>query len=80
MDKFEASNGVTVEAHPERKPWDHAEQGEVWVLALEPGNYFAARAIEDHHGILFARVDNEVLVFKDRIVDGFCIWPEEKDA
>lgn len=59
-----------IEAHPERKPWEDAEEGQVWIIAYNGREFpaiFQAGAFRDHGGSWSA----------DAITAARRIWPEE---
>ena len=66
------------EAHPERKPWEDAKPGEVWVLTFD-GADDAFKAYESRYGKTYftrSRESSTGLV-DERITAGRRIWPED---
>lgn len=60
------------EAHPERKPWEDAKPGEVWLLTL-PEIGENAYVAGDH---TFTSFDHSLTFGAFRIISGRRIWPE----
>ena len=64
-------------AHPEPKPWEQAEWGEVWVLTYHGEEIVVGRQVGDL-AHLFATLDDDfsISVIHDGITAGRRIWPE----
>lgn len=66
------------EAHPERKPWEDAQPGEVWVLAFD-GEEDTFKAYESRYGTIYFTRSRETStdLADERITAGRRIWPED---
>lgn len=65
------------DAHPEPKPWHHAEEGEVWVFSTHEGVFPAfIESRLDHAGpvLTFDSETREYALTDPQITDGHCIW------
>lgn len=65
------------EAHPERKPWEDAKPGEVWVLTFD-GAEDTFKAYESRYGTIYFTRSRETStgLVDERITAGRRIWPE----
>ena len=63
------------EAHPEPKPWDRAEEDEIWVLTI--GGY-SAPYLRNGYGT-WTNSTSDVSVGDGKITAGRRIWPEGED-
>ena len=66
------------EAHPERKPWEDAKPGEVWVLTFD-GADDTFKAYESRSGTIYFTRSRETSanLTDERITAGRRIWPED---
>lgn len=66
------------EAHPERKPWQRAQVGEVWVLSTADGETDAYTAMPVRGGgIAFEAPEGRYLLDDADIESARRIWPED---
>ena len=66
------------EAHPERKPWQRAQVGEVWVLSTADGETDAYTAMPVRGGgIAFESPEGRYLLDDADIESARHIWPED---
>jgi hypothetical protein len=64
------------EAHPERKPWEGAKPGEIWVLTLE-GDEVAYQCTSSSAGhVYFNGADDTIELDSTMITAARRIWPE----
>lgn len=86
--KFDEVAGNFFEAHPEKKPWQDAEQNDVWVLQIkdchEPELYRFAQDTTCADSKVFRPVNNPARVFFEAnsplIVSAEKVWPENKES
>jgi hypothetical protein len=67
-----------IEAHPERKAWEDAKPGEVWVLTFD-GAVDTFKAYESRYGTTYFTRSRETStgLADERITAGRRIWPED---
>jgi hypothetical protein len=64
------------DAHPERKPWEGAQPGEIWVLTLE-GDEVAYQCTSSFAGhVYFGGADDTIELNSTMITAARRIWPE----
>jgi hypothetical protein len=67
-----------VKTHPERKPWQRAQVGEVWVLSTADGETDAYTAMPVQGvGVFFEAPEGRYSVDDDDIQSARRIWPED---
>lgn len=65
------------EAHPERKPWEDAKEGDVWLLTV---NGEEEALLFRHDRTFISRDGDEFAPEESYITAGHRIWPEVSDA
>lgn len=66
------------EAHPERKPWEDAKPGDVWVFEVDGEESIVANVIIDIRGHRFETVAGKALNVESSVFRGARrIWPED---
>lgn len=67
------------EAHPERKPWEDAKAGDVWVIEVEGTESFAVHVVAEFFGaVSFQTPTGRKVNMTNSTFTGFRkIWPED---
>ena len=68
-----------IEAHPERKPWEDAKAGDVWVIEVECVESFAVHVVAEFFGaVSFQTPTGNKVNMTNSTFTGFRkIWPED---